>query len=365
MYSDQRSREWLPVSIMKVPITIQPVGSLKSVSFLAILLFSAAATAQTSNSTASSPISSARTILGRVGPYSGINTAEDAQQLNLAGFNLVLPSNFSSTLRAALLSEGLAYIDLELWSLIDEKCIQQAASRKAMHLPPSCNLNPADQQDIVAAAKKHLDEVKTDPGLAGFWILDDYPQGDITEVLKMLHNLVHATGTAIGRNLPTICGLGGSLDLRDSTRESFKPQHKWIDQPAINVTPAGCDYVAPYFYGSRPQPNPDLVDWSMQEVIPYALQVLRARGFNTSGILVPLLHAFGSCKRPRPSGASCYVTPRPQDILAQAKAWTDAGAIAMMFFTWHSQDSDEDYLNTASIRDGVQQAAAYFRAHHR
>jgi len=320
--------------------------------------------AQQASYLASSSVASARMIAGRFGPYGGMHTAEDARQLNLASFNLVLPSNFSPELRAALFSEGAAYIDHELWWLIYEKCSLQAATQKAMHLPPSCSLSATDERDIATAAKKHLDEVKTDPGLVAFWILDDYPQGDISPALKVLHDLIGATGASIGRKLPTICGLGGSLDLRDSTSEPFKPQHKWIDQPAINVTPAACDYVAPYFYGSRPQVNADLVDWSMQDVIPYALQVLRAKGFNTSGVFIPVLDAFGSCERPRPSGASCYVTPSPQDILAQAKAWTDAGAVAMMFFTWQSQDSDEHYINNASIREGVQQAAAYFRAHH-
>jgi hypothetical protein len=303
-------------------------------------------------------------IMGRFGPYGGISTAEDARQLKSASFNLVLPSSASTNLRTELFGDGAAFIDHEIWSVINEKCRTQVATKKAAHLSPSCDLTPADQEEIVTAAKKHLEEVKTQPGLAGVWILDDYPQGDITPVLKTLHSLVHAAGASAGRNLPTICGLGGSLDLRDSVQQPFKPQHKWIDQPAINVTPAACDYVAPYFYGSRPQPNPDLVDWSMRDVIPYALQVLRAKGFNTSGILIPVLDAFGSCDRPRPSGTSCYVTPRPKDIVAQAKAWTDAGAVAMLFFTWQSRDSDENFLNTASIRDGVQQAAVYFRAHH-
>jgi hypothetical protein len=342
----------------------QSITSLKPTALLAILLSPVLLSAQQVRNVSASSTDSARMVVGRFGPYGGISTVEDARQLKTASFNLVLPSSFVADLRASLFGEGAAFIDHKIWSLIDNKCTAQVASKKAMRLPPSCDLTPIEQQEIAKAAKEHLEEIKTEPGLAGFWILDDYPQGDITAVLKTIHNLVHAAGASVGRNLPTICGLGGSLDLRDSTRESFKPQHKWIDQPAINVTPAACDYVAPYFYGRRPQPNPDLVDWSMRDVIPYALQVLRAKGFNTSGILIPILDAFGSCERPRPSGTSCYVTPRPMDILAQAKAWTEAGAVAMMFFTWQSQDSDENYLNSASIRDGVQQAAAYFREHH-
>jgi hypothetical protein len=344
--------------------TTQPLANVTPLALAAIVLLPALLIAQQLHTVAVSSIDSARMITGRFGPYGGISTADDARQLNIASFNLVLPGSFMANLRADLFGDGAAFIDPKIWALIDEKCSAQVASKKAMNLPPGCDLTPADQEEIATAAKMHLEEVKTEPGLVGVWILDDYPQGDITAVLKTLHGLVHAAGASVGRNLPTICGLGGSLDLRDSTHESFKPQHKWIDQPAINVTPAACDYVAPYFYGSRPQPNPDLVDWSMRDVIPYALQVLRAKGFNTSGILIPILDAFGSCERSRASGTSCYVTPRPQDILAQAKAWTEAGAVAMMFFTWHSSDSDENYLNSASIRDGVQQAAAYFRAHH-
>jgi hypothetical protein len=91
-------------------------------------------------------------------------------------------------------------------------------------------------------------------------------------------------------------------------------------------------------------------------------QLLQTQGFRTSGLLIPILQAFGNCDRGPDPRNSCKVVPRQQDIVAQAKAWTDGGAVTIMFFTWQSSDSDEKYLNTASIWDGVQQAAAYFRA---
>src|SRR6516165_1422950 len=90
----------------------------RAIALVAILLSAARLVAQQASYLASSSVASARMIAGRFGPYGGMHTAEDARQLNLASFNLVLPSNFSPELRAALFSEGAAYIDHELWWLI-------------------------------------------------------------------------------------------------------------------------------------------------------------------------------------------------------------------------------------------------------
>lgn len=287
----------------------------------------------------------------------------DAQKLKAAGFDLVLPGNFSPQLRRQLLSSGASYIDLELWWAVHLKC--EATERtKASGQPPGCSLGAGDQEALAAAAEEHVDSVKSDPGLAGFWILDDYPGGDISATLTRLHDVVHRAGASIGKDLPTICGLEGALDVRNSAKVRFQSQHALAERGMINVSPSSCDYVAPYPYGASAQANPELVDWSLRNVVPYTLHLLRAKGFRTSRVLIPIIHAFGNCNRPRVPGTNCDVSPRPRDILAQAKAWTDAGAVAMMFFTWRSEDADVSYSNDPEIRDGIQHAAAYFRAHH-
>jgi hypothetical protein len=332
-----------------------------AIAILSLALSQFAMMAQQTSSAVPALISTAPSIVGRIGPYGGIKSVQDARQMTLDGFNLVIPSRFSQELRTELRGDGALYIDLTLWSLINERCKKEYESRSARHLPRVCTISVSDEEDIVTAARKHIGEVAKDPGLAGFWILDDYPGSDISRILKRFHQIVSEAGAASGRHLPTVCGLQGELDARDSTNQPIKPHHQYVDRAITNVSPDACDYVSPYPYGYSLNSDPALVDWSLHDVIPYTIQLLRAKGFNTSGLLIPLLHAFGNNP---PPGSYRNVTPRPQDILAQAKAWTDAGAVALMFFTWQSADADVSYANSPSIRDGVQQAAAYFRAHH-
>jgi hypothetical protein len=66
----------------------------------------------------------------RFGPYGGIQNASDAQQVNLAGFNLVVPGDFSPELRAGLRSQGAAFLDFELWWLVHVECDKQEGLRK-------------------------------------------------------------------------------------------------------------------------------------------------------------------------------------------------------------------------------------------
>lgn len=299
-------------------------------------------------------------IMGRFGPYSGINTPDDARQLSLAGFDLVLPSNFSSVVRAALATNGVAYIDLGLWTLIHTHCSKSTSAQT----PPACAFSESDEQEILLAARRHIDEVKENRNLVGFWVLDDYPGGDISKLLRSIRKLVHEAAASAGRDLPTICGVQGALAVKKSANAAFSFDRRWVDRGMANISPAACDFVAPYAYGATPQASPEYIDWSLRDVIPYTIGLLQQKGFRTSSVVIPIIQAFGSCERRRSPRDSCFPAPRPADILVEAKAWTDAGAVAMMFFTWGSLDADEKYANSPEIKDGVQQAAAYFRAHH-
>ena len=290
-------------------------------------------------------------LAGRIGPYGGIQTVQDAEQLNADGFTLVLPSSYDPKLLAALAHHGIKYIDNYMWQLIYQACRQQNDFRRAQHQVAACELSTEEQEAIASQTRNHLEAISSDHSVAGFWILDDYP-GQISPTLKTIHSLVAHANAAAGLHRPTICGAGGILDMKNMSRRISR---RYLNLALSNITPEGCDLVSPYLYAASSDNNPDLVDWSMHKTIPYLIRTLKDRQFNVSSpLLLPLLHAF--------STSNHYVMPRPQDIVAQTKAYAKVKPVALLFFTWQSADAEQSYSNNAVIREGVRQAAAYFRA---
>lgn len=305
----------------------------------------------------SSQPSAAPGMVGRIGPYGGILTVEDARRMTADGLTLTVLSSSAPQILAALREGGAGYIDNFLWEQIHQRCLAQYAAQKAAGRLLACSLSDDEQKAIVQAAAAHLRQVESDPGVVAFWILDDYPHGDVSAVLKTLNDLVKHSNAASHVERPTICGIGGSLDAKKSPQdERFVPNHLYTAQSLFNVSPAACDLIAPYFYGTALADDPQLIDWSMKDLMPYFLQRLRDRGFDTSSrLLLPVSHAF-SYKAP--TSTTFYVMPRPEDIATQMKAYCDAGAFSMLFFTWQSQDADRSYSNDDAIRAGVHRGRA-------
>jgi hypothetical protein len=286
-------------------------------------------------------------LAGRIGPYGGISTIEEAEKLSADGFTLTLPSSYAPELLATLRAHRIAYIDAYFWELIRQTCLAQNELKKTASQTPDCEISDLEREAIASQARKHLEQIAGDTNVAGFWTLDDYP-GSISTTLKMLHDLVAHANSAANLQRPTICGVGGNLDVNKSRDRSF------INLALTNISPDACDLVSPYLYAVDRKNNPKVVDWSMRKTLPYLHRALKQKGFNMSSpLLVPILHAFSS--------ASGYVMPRPEDIVAQVKAYSKERPIAFLFFTWQSEDADQGYSNNAVIRDGVQQGAAYLR----
>lgn len=296
-------------------------------------------------------------IAGRVGPYGGILTAGDAKRMTADGLKLTLLSASAPDILATLREGGAKYIDNFFWEQIHQKCKSQYDPQTANHQELACTLSRSDQSAIVEAAAAHLKQVAADPGLVAFWILDDYPHGDISATLKALHDVVKQGNATGGFQRATICGIGGSLDAKPSAEDrQFTPNRSYTEQSLINISPEACDLVSPYFYGTAPKDDPQLIDWSMMDLMPYFLQKLRDKGFDTTAqLLLPVSHAFSYRA---PSGTTFWVTPRPGDIATQMKAYCDAGAFSMLFFTWQSHDADRSYSNDEAIREGVQKGRA-------
>lgn len=289
-------------------------------------------------------------LAGRVGPYGGILNVADAQRMTGDGLTLTVLSNTAAPVLEALRNGGATYIDVTLWELIHSRCVAQTAGRDRR----ACVLTRGDSDAIVQEASAHVRKMESDPGLAGFWILDDYPGGDVSSTLVRLREVVSRSNQTSGFRRATICGVGGSLDAKASASAStFVANHGYFDRAVANISPDACDIVAPYFYGTAASNDPDLIDWSMRDLLPYFRRKLESRGFDPSAaIILPVVHAFSFKSDMSPT---FYVMPRPDDVAAQMKAYCEAGALGTLFFTWASRDADQSYSNNPAIRAGVEQ----------
>jgi hypothetical protein len=296
-------------------------------------------------------------LANRVGPYSGILTIADAKAAAADGFNLTVQSTYDPAILASMRDLGINHIDLQLWAFIYAQCKIQFDREIAAGGTRHCDLSADAQQSILRDAKARLDKVKNDPSVAAYWILDDYPWGNVTSTLVALHRLVNQANQETGANKPTICGIGGSLDHRTATNQKIIPDRAYIELALQNITPGACDVVAPYFYGSATENDPTWIDWSMRDLMPWFMQRLRGQGFNHPALL-PVPQAFFINKR---GGTTYFVQPRAADIAAQANTYCGSGAIALLFFTWQSADAERSYVNDADLREGVRQAAAACR----
>ena len=276
-----------------------------------------------------------------VGPYSGIRTVEDATAAGAAGFTLTVQSAYDPAVLQAMAKLGIKYLDIRLWSIVHAHC-QAQGSR-------TCSFSADERAAVVREAAAHLAQVKGNPQLVGFWILDDYPGGDISATLQDLHALVHQTA-----DRPTVCGIGGSLDHRTDKNRTITPDRHYIERALVNLSPAACDVIAPYFYGAATENDPSWIDWSMSSLMPWFVGELRKRGFARPPLL-PVVQAFYAGKR---GGSTYYVQPRASDIVAQAKGYCAPGAIGFMFFTWQAGDVERSYVNDPDIRRGVTDAIA-------
>ena len=289
-------------------------------------------------------------LVGRIGPYGGIYTADDARQMTGDGLGLTLLSVSAAPVLSALRQGGAKYIDEHLWRIVYNVCLRRFDLQRAAGQPLACVISALDEDAIVKQANAYVNQIGSDPGLVGFWILDDYPRGDIRATLARLRDIVQRNNAATGYRRPTLCGVGGDLDYKQTLADPFFIQdRRYTEQAMQNLSPAACDIVSPYFYGAASQDDPRLVDWSMRTVMPYFREGLQRRGFDLSTTtIVPVAHAFSYR-----GTTTYYVTPRADDIATQMQAYCDAGAASMLFFTWQSQDAERNYKNDQSVRDGV------------
>jgi hypothetical protein len=261
----------------------------------------------------------------------------DAQVLSAVAQGMTLSLNYgpvTGSLAAQMTTSGMKYLDRRIADFIYNAC----------NFPSSrnCSLTARQETAVMDEVNRYLDENRSDPLIAGYYVIDDFP-GNVSHLLELITTAVHdATPTK-----PTVCAFASTLDFwrTDDHRGVPATAHTALDEAIVNYTPRGCDLVDFYSYGvpvnatgsvscatGSQIPDPTKVDWSGQHLWPYVKKLLLARGWNPARgfIVTPQTFDTSECDYARPTAAN---------ITTQTAAACAAGAIATLSYIY------DDFVN--------------------
>jgi hypothetical protein len=328
----------------------QCCGGALAAAVLACLLLSACAPLPLSVTPTATP----RTTLGHFVGGFGIYTASDANAAAAAGVTTAFDyGSVTSTTSAALQAVKMRRIEAQPWSLLlAYECSRLSEMERGWSV--CTNRDPvATQQDLLSAVTAYLHGVQHDPGVEGYWILDDWPSfdpGAARTSLQAITRLAHQLTP--GR--PTICGFGAQLHA-DGTSQ-FDPT------AAENYAPGACDMVALYIYAASvryPVHIPTAFDWSMARLLPRMEQALRAQGWDAAKVpLIGVAQAWGGVRTDAPGLID--LAPSTADVAEQSASFCHNGAVGIVYYAWSSSNMREMQTpaNNAQIRDGVERGIA-------
>ena len=202
---------------------------------------------------------------------------------------------------------------------------------------------------LMNAITTHLEAVKNDPLITGYWVLDDWPYGSGTAktLLQQITALIHQYTP--GKR--AICGFGGEMPPFPETRAG------WDNATAANFSPQGCDMVGLYIYAqSRTKGT---YDWSMRNTLPAVFSSLKRQGWDPKKEpIVGIPQTFGGDVE----GVQ-WPIPTASDIETQTKAYCQAGATGIIFYDW-ATGYDNPFTDTdmaKGVKNGVADCDALWK----
>ena len=258
----------------------------------------------------------------------------------------------------------LTYISNNLWSILSAACESTYDTS-----PCLIDQNSALQTSVLTEITAFLnrDDVKADPYVVGFWILDDYP-GDVHHTLELIKRAIVEAPAPFPR--ATLCGFGGrALSSRATLTDQFSDNFSAFDRIIVNFSPKACDIVMYYQYARFENGNsdPNLTDWKMETLLPHLLTKTKEvglsndPGWNANNLIWgALADSFGNTSAEVTRG---YLRPRYQDMLVQAESYCKAGATILLFSTWNDSQGNSwwEISNDPELRRGAKDGAALCR----
>jgi len=214
----------------------------------------------------------------------------------------------------------------------------------------------SSEDAVLAVIAAHLQQVRNNDLVVGYWVLDDWvpwDTGSARGLLIKVHNLIqHYTP---GR--PAICGFGGFLGKSSAGGADYG----WLDGLADNFSAQGCDMVGLYIYTPALAVNlpASYYDWSMAKVLPAVFTSLEKRGWNSvREPLIGIAQAFGG---PRRNTDLYWAIPDADDIVTQSKSFCKHGATGIVYYGWDDSTFGpgmQTPVNNTGIDRGIQEGIA-------
>ncbi len=298
----------------------------------------------------SSPADSRRII----GSY-GVNLVGDVRQARSLGLNVavlgagILPRH--PDLRDALTAHHISVYDDGVLNLLRQyECFRQRSIRPNNPIEP-CPI-ATDETATLRAVAAYLNEpmIASNPLIAGFYVLDDWPSwdpGSARPLLEAIHGLIDQANRRYKTTRNTICGFGEHIG------RVGQPYSTTVAQNGANFTQKGCDLIAIYSYTDSLDMDSSHFDWDMSD-LPFIELRLRQAGWDpatTPFLGVP--QAFG--------GTPNYLVPSASDVARQSAGFCRGGAAGIIYFTLGTQVDQYRNVQTASndlqidrgIREGI------------
>jgi len=213
----------------------------------------------------------------------------------------------------------------------------------------------ASESVLLATIAAHLQQVKNNPLIIGYWVLDDWNAWDAGSARQILID-VHKLIQQYTPERPAICGFGGTLAPNEG--------YGWEDWIADNFSTQGCDRVGLYIYASSlsvttPIASSDAYDWSMSDVLSAMFVSLENRGWTiTREPLIGIGQAFGG---PIAHTNRYLVTPTANDLETQSRSFCEHGASGLVFYAWNDSGfgpTSQTPMDSAGIETGIQRGIA-------
>lgn len=300
-----------------------------------------------------------------------IDTPEKAMKAAADGVQVVFqygqPPSESDKLGQKLQSLHMKVVDAMPWTyLYYYEChrIKAVKPPPASYDPYSAGYDPYCPSDdypeitsesvLLQYIAAHFQQVKDNPLIVGYWVLDDWipwDAGSAKQILMDIHKLIQQYTP--GR--PAICGFGGTIWLNH--------EYGWDDWIADNFSPDGCDKIGLYIYTSSienttPLPSPALFNWSMAGVLPAVFKSLQQRGWNIKKEpLIGIEQAFGG----PPTSKRYYVPPSAKGIEIQSRTFCEQGATGLVFYAWDDSGwgpATQMPMNSTEIETGIRNGIA-------
>jgi hypothetical protein len=273
------------------------------------------------------------------------------------------PPSESSTLGQKLKSLHMKVVD----GFIESYLYYYECHRTLLMKPPpgyrpfcSYDYHPelSNENLLLAAVANHLQQVKDNQLIIGYWVLDDWvpwDPGSAQQILVKVHELIQRYTP--GRT--AICGLGGFIDQGTG--------YQWSDWLADNFSPQGCDRVGLYMYAPSlldtvHPPRTDAFNWSMAGLLPAIFSSLAKRGWDIrKEPLIGIAQAFGG---PRKGTNLSGITPTAQYIETQSRSFCEHGASGLVFYGWDDSGfgpTAHTPMNSKEIETGIRNGIASCR----